>query len=205
MTDEKDDAGVESDINVRSQKVIERCNEEPNEDFIIPHEDGFVFLPISHLEMMLDEIFFGHWSVRNFKYEQIHNELIGSLEIVVVHPATGDDIVRSGAGAVTVFRSTMTNLALDLPRLKTECVKNAVQSLGKCFGRDLNREILDCYDPPIKPPKDDTKDKLIDKVTKALDAYQGKDKEDLRARCAEKMESEEFTDEFAQEMLKRLS
>jgi hypothetical protein len=37
--------------------------------------------------------------------------------------------------------------ALDLafPKLKTECIKNAALSLGKLFGRDLNRKNADVY------------------------------------------------------------
>jgi hypothetical protein len=201
-TDEKDH---EENPLVKVQRVIERCNEDPNEDFVIAHEDGFVFLPISHIEMMLDEIFYGHWSVRGFIYEAVQNELLGSLEVEVIHPVTAAPIVRAGAGAVTIMKGTVTNLSLDLPRLKVECIKNAVQSLGKCFGRDLNREILDSYEPPIKPPKDEKKDKLIDKVTKVLDAYEGKDRDEIRAECVARMESESFTNEFAEEMLKRMS
>jgi len=39
--------------------------------------------------------------------------------------------------------------ALDMafPKLKSECLKNAAQSLGKIFGRDLNRKNADKYQP----------------------------------------------------------
>ena len=39
--------------------------------------------------------------------------------------------------------------ALDMafPKLKSECLKNAAQSLGKIFGRDLNRKNVDQYQP----------------------------------------------------------
>jgi hypothetical protein len=39
--------------------------------------------------------------------------------------------------------------ALDMgfPKLKTECFKNACNSLGKMFGRDLNRVKSDEYNP----------------------------------------------------------
>ena len=42
--------------------------------------------------------------------------------------------------------------ALDLgfPKLKAECLKNAAQSLGKIFGRDLNRKNTDEFTPVIK-------------------------------------------------------
>ncbi|MDE1971448.1 MAG: hypothetical protein KGI50_07785, partial [Patescibacteria group bacterium] len=42
--------------------------------------------------------------------------------------------------------------ALDLgyPKLKAECVKNAAQSLGKIFGRDINRKKADTFKPAFK-------------------------------------------------------
>jgi hypothetical protein len=38
-------------------------------------------------------------------------------------------------------------LDLAFPKLKAECVKNAALSLGKLFGRDLNRKNKDEYKP----------------------------------------------------------
>jgi hypothetical protein len=42
--------------------------------------------------------------------------------------------------------------ALDMgfPKLKAECLKNASQSLGKVFGRDINRKTSDTFQPLVK-------------------------------------------------------
>ena len=70
-------------------------------------------------------------------------------------------ITRVGAGAVMIqqkadsditdigakIKNTMTK---DYPHLKAECFRNACLSLGKSFGRDLNREFQDQYMPIIK-------------------------------------------------------
>jgi hypothetical protein len=127
-------------------------------------------LVISHVEMTLDEIFFGHWRTENFKWSAIANEVQGSLELVCLHPVTGFEMRRTGAASIVItvdkvpdeikedpiarnrWALTPDNKkpnALDLafPKLKTECLKNAALSLGKLFGRDLNRRNTDNYKP----------------------------------------------------------
>ena len=135
-------------------------------------------LTISHVEMTLDEYFFGLWSTENFKWSVIQNEVVGSLDLIVVHPMNGMFIRRTGAASIIIQvdkvpdeiknNSKARNIhalspenkkpnALDMgfPKLKAECLKNAAQSLGKIFGRDLNRKQKDTFNPLLK--KDDTK------------------------------------------------
>ena len=153
------------------QKFLQRLNSEPAIEGILPTPDGKAkTLVISHVEMTLDELFFGQWSTRNFQWSAIANEVQGSLELVVIHPVSGREIVRTGAGSVIIMvdkvpdevkinpqlrnqwalnPSNKKANALDLafPKLKAECLKNAALSFGKVFGRDLNRNIVDEYRP----------------------------------------------------------
>ncbi|MFO0204151.1 MAG: hypothetical protein ACK528_13590, partial [Alphaproteobacteria bacterium] len=123
-------------------------------------------LVISHVETTLDEMFFGHWRTENFKWERMANEVVGSIDLVVIHPISGYELRRSGAASIVIMvdraPQNLDNIernrwalnadnkkpnALDLafPKLKTECIKNAALSLGKLFGRDLNRKNFDVY------------------------------------------------------------
>lgn len=127
-------------------------------------------LVISHIEMTLDEIYFGHWRTENFKWSTIANEVQASLELVVTHPISGYELRRTGAASVVIMvdkvpddlrndpqarnewalnPSNKKANAMDLAfgKLKSECLKNAAQSLGKVFGRDLNRKNKDSYKP----------------------------------------------------------
>ena len=127
-------------------------------------------LVISHIEMTLDEIYFGHWRTENFKWSTIANEVQASLELVVTHPISGYELRRTGAASVVIMvdkvpddlrndpqarnewalnPSNKKANAMDLAfgKLKSECLKNAAQSLGKVFGRDLNRKNKDAYKP----------------------------------------------------------
>lgn len=113
------------------------------------------YLPISFLEMELDELMFGQWGTSNFHYSVIGNEVAGKITLWFIHPVTGLRIEREGAAATMIrckkdtipsFESKIANaLGMDIPHLKTDCIRNAISSLGKRFGRDLNREHTDIF------------------------------------------------------------
>ena len=129
---------------------------ESNEIKINDKANNARFIPISMIEDKLDEIFFGLWEVKDFRYQCIANEIAGSLQLRVFHPVAQTWIERTGAAAVMVQMKSkdkggdgrisnidnkiLNTLEKDFPHLKAECVKNAARSLGKWFGRDLNRK-----------------------------------------------------------------
>lgn len=144
-------------------------NAEPNQAELGTTPDGKAkTLPISFIETTLDELYFGQWSTENFVYQLVANEVIGSLELVVTHPITGQMVRRTGAASIQITvdavpeeikndRQQKNRWALDpsnkksnaldmsFPKLKAECTKNAAQSLGRIFGRDLNRKQSDKF------------------------------------------------------------
>ena len=172
------------------QKFQGRLNSEPTlESVELTPDKKASTVVISHIEMTLDELFFGQWSTENFKWHAIANEVQGSLELVVVHPVTGMEIRRTGAASVIIMvdrvpdgitgternqwalnPSNKKANALDLafPKLKAECLKNAAQSLGKIFGRDLNRKNKDSYKPYKIAPQDVTVKQLPESTMKMI-------------------------------------
>lgn len=167
---------TDKDTLVSIQKFQALLNQEPPETSLGDTADGKAkTVTISHVEMTLDELFFGQWSIKNFTSKLIANEVCGELELVCIHPVTGREITRTGAASIVIMvdklsdqqKSQMSSQernqwaldsrnkkpnALDLayPKLKSECLKNAAQSLGKIFGRDLNRKVKDGYNPIVK-------------------------------------------------------
>jgi hypothetical protein len=121
------------------------------------------YLPISYVENKLDELFFGAWEVTDFHCQVIANEIVGWLQLRVFHPVLKTWLSRAGNasvqiqmyakdkggdGDITNVRNKIVNtLVKDFPHLKSECIKNAARSLGKAFGRDLNRKEIDNYEP----------------------------------------------------------
>ena len=198
----------------RMQKIQVFLNKEPDKEQVAKYSVGnvkFDYLPISHIEMLLDEAFFGQWSIVDFNYLQVCNEIIGSLTLEVIHPVSGMRIKRVGCGAVQIKQDKDTHikdflqhkkknaLQMDFPRLKAECFKNAALTLGKQFGRDMRRDETDEFTPLI-----DDQQSNIEKVIKALDTYKGTDREELKAMAMEKKEAEEFDSMFTKEIMGKI-
>lgn len=163
-------------LRLQLQEFARRLNAEPDINELEKTPDGKAWsLPISFVEMTLDEIYLGLWDTVNYKWSAIANEVQGSLELVVVHPITGREVRRTGAASIVITVDSLSdedkkgmtkearNLyalnpenkkpnALDLgfPKLKAECTKNAAQTLGKVFGRDINRKKFDAFKPAFK-------------------------------------------------------
>jgi hypothetical protein len=154
-------------LKVSLQNFIEKLNREPNPAEFEPTPDGRArFLPVSFVEMTLDEIFLGQWELSEISYSQIFNEVVGTGILTVYNPITSRPIRRAGFGAVVItqdkdasiadFNITKKKNALDLtfPKLKAEILKNAASSLGKVFGRDINRKQKDVFKPVLKTLSD---------------------------------------------------
>lgn len=149
------------------QDFARKLNVEPDPREFEKTPDGQAqYLPVSFVEMTLDEIFHGQWELTDIQTQQIFNEVVGNGILTVYHPVTGRPIRRAGFGAVVItqdkgaaiadFNITKKKNALDLtyPKLKAEILKNAASSLGKVFGRDINRKQRDVFKPTLKPLSD---------------------------------------------------
>lgn len=115
-----------------------------------------MYLPISFLETTLDELYFGLWKTDGFTTRVIGNEICGELNLHVYHPIAEIWITRIGAAATMIRqvkdagvmeadKKIKNALEMDYPHLKADCFRNACLSLGKTFGRDLNRKFIDTY------------------------------------------------------------
>ena len=167
-------ATTNDEIRVKLQNFMKLISNAPKPESIgeTPDKRAKTIL-ISHIETTLDEYFFGLWETVNFRWTQMGNEVVGAIDLRVFHPVAGVWITRQGAASVVIMvdkapdgmDSKDRNLwaldmqnkksnALDMgfPKLKTECLKNAANSLGALFGRDINRKEKDrdVYAPIFK-------------------------------------------------------
>lgn len=167
----------EDQLRIQIQNFQEKLNREPDPREFQPTPDGKArTLPISFVEMTLDELFFGQWETTEPKFQQVFNEVIGTVELTVWHPITGRKITRSGWASVVItqdkdaavmdFNLTKKKNALDLafPKLGAEAVKNAARSLGKIFGRDINRKEVDVFKPALKTLPDEAFKKAMERA-----------------------------------------
>ena len=178
---------------------------------------GFEYIPIEQIEADLDSIFNGQWEYYDFTYQAIGNEITGSLTLRFFHPVSKQWLRRVGAGAVQVrfkkdtdildIRNKITTaLQMDLPHLKSECLKNAVQSIGRIFGRNLRREedieIEEIYKPAPEYPED------VKKIIEGIKIAPTKLKlADYWAEFEEKLKTNpnfnQFTEDIKQTYIKR--
>lgn len=165
------------DLAVLMQSFAAKLNKEPDTNELDKTPDGKAkTLPISFVEMTLDELFFGQWELSDVTYQQIFNEVVGTGILTVWHPISGRPIRRAGFASVVItqdkdaqiadFQSTKKKNALDLsfPKLNAEILKNAAKSLGKIFGRDINRRQVDIFKPVLKPLSDEALSAAITRI-----------------------------------------
>ena len=130
-----------------------------------------LYIPISIQQTKLDILFAGLWQSKNFKWERMANEIVGTIELEVFHPIIKKWITRTGtAGVIIRFEKgskvyefdnkQMNALVMDFPHLEASAFNNACQKFGKWFGRDLNREHKGDYNPLMPTLNDE----LLDKV-----------------------------------------
>lgn len=138
-------------MTLTSKEIEARLSRKPHPK-AIKVRDGRPYVPISSIEKQLDMLFgvFG-WQTSELKTIVVINEVCGSLELQVKNPDTGEWITRHGMAAVQV-QMTKDSSVLDagskiknamekmFPKLKSDCISNAAQGLGKLFGRDLARK-----------------------------------------------------------------
>ena len=156
----------EKNTQLRLQKFVKFLSKEPDPSYIKTNKyaNNSQYLPVSFIEMNLDEAFFGLWQIDNFSYTVIVNEIVGSVDLKIFHPISKMWLTRTGcasvqiqlekgAGVTNIEKKGKNTLVKDFPHLKTECIKNAAKSIGKLFGRDLNRQEKAVYMPviPMKP------------------------------------------------------
>ena len=187
---------IEQAFLARLQRFVEILNTNVEIEKLQEHPivKNCKYLPISEMEMALDEIFFGQWNTENFKWQVVSNEVCGSIELSVYHPLSKQWLKRTGATAIQIMvdsipeklKNTMTRQDINtwassidnkkpgaltnggFAKLKAEGFKNACLSLGRYFGRDVNREhSADDYLGTIKDP-DERKSELRQQISDSL-------------------------------------
>jgi hypothetical protein len=115
------------------------------------------FVPISFVQMKLDKFFMGLWRTRDFRYSVVVNEICGSITLEYYHPFAKCWITREGSAAVMIMQKSGSDISdvnakikntlqKDLPHLMASCIVSAAKTIGKTFGRDLNRKDEDDYE-----------------------------------------------------------
>lgn len=141
---------------VNLESFTKALNRAPQNTKVNKFANNTQYIPISNIQTLLDQMFFGLWQTKNFTFQVIANELVGKIELWVYHPIVKDWIVRTGVAAAQIRQNKgakltdidskiKNSLEMDAPHLYADCVKSAAKTLGAAFGRDLNRNFVDNY------------------------------------------------------------
>lgn len=147
-------------------KWLIMAHDEPEKVCVNKFAKNTKYVPISYIEMKLDELFFDGWNLEIKSYELVLNSIVVSVRITGLNPATGREFYRDGIGSKAIQLNSNSKpmdisniksngLELAFPAAKAQAFKNAAQSIGKVFGRDISREIQDEYNPIVKPGDND--------------------------------------------------
>jgi len=213
---------TENGIRVKAQNFQKLLHKKPDKKDVKVNEQAgnSLYLPISFVEMTLDEMFFGLWKTLNFKYTVIVNEIVYSIELHYFHPTHKEWLCRTGASAVPIQMKSkdkggtgdITNvkdkyknaLVKDFPHGKASAITNAALSIGKIFGRDLNRKFEDQYNPLIRDEEKPEIEVIMENIITELDHYTGDDKDTIKQMCVDKKNAGEFDLKFAQGICDRI-
>lgn len=136
----------------RLENFVEFVNQAPPKDSVHNHPiaKGVKYIPIDHIETMMDKIF-KLWNVEILREGQLLNSVYVTVRVNYIHPITGEWMHQDGVGAVAIqvesgkdasdLKSIKSNaIMLGLPSAKSFAIKDAVEHIGKSFGRDINRK-----------------------------------------------------------------
>ena len=147
---------TQPDIQVKAREEwLKRFDAAPER---IEKYSGASYVPISVVEHSLNQDYMGLWSLDTPTYQVVANQIVGTAVLHVFDLNAKVWIRRVGFGAVVIRQSSGAQvtdasaiiknaLVMDFAKLKTEILKNAVKTLGKKYGGDLNRAIEDNYEP----------------------------------------------------------
>lgn len=141
---------VPNSDNIKS--FVKLVSHAPPKDSVKNHPlaSGVKFIPIGHIEAMMDKIF-KLWNVEVLREGQLLNSIYVVVRVNYLHPALNEWQHQDGLGAVAIQTDKDKSAAdiahiksnaimLALPAAKSFAIKDAVEHIGKSFGRDLNRK-----------------------------------------------------------------
>jgi len=127
-------------------------NQSPYEEWIKKHPVyGNQYLPIDKVEWLLT-VLFGSWKVEVKEVKMIANSMQCTIRLYYWNEHKNEFDWQDGVGAAPMQQDKgggqlkPNGVMLATPIAKTNAIKDAADTIGRVFGRDLNRRGLITYD-----------------------------------------------------------
>lgn len=180
----------------RTNDLTVLLNQEPNKTWIKDHPTAanVKYIPIGIIEWLLTYIFVT-WHVEIRETKLIANSVCVTIRLFYRDPITGEEKWTDGVGAAAlqVNKGEMASdfdkiksaaVMIAAPMAKTYAIKDAAETLGRLFGKDLNRKEEMGYDQFLgRFEKTDELQNIKNRIKEALNHYQGSDCEEIRKEC----------------------
>jgi hypothetical protein len=153
------------------------------------------YLPIERIEWLLTRIFIS-WRVEIKDSKLIGNSVVVTVRLHYKSVVTGEWEYQDGigasplqtdkdAGAIEFNKLKSGAVQMAAPSAETYAIKDAAEKLGKLFGKDLNRKDTMNYDALANTFETEEKamKAALKKILDGLDAYKGKDKNQIKEEC----------------------
>lgn len=156
-------------------------NQNPPAKWVKEHPVSKVkYIPIEIIENTLTQLF-QEWSVEVKNVQQILNSIAVTVRVHYKDPLTGEMKFQDGVGAVPAQSDKGTVLSIGtvksnaiqigLPAAKSFAIKDAVEHIGKLFGRDIGRvnalDFIPRYSNEDGTPKNSENVRVKDFISKA--------------------------------------
>lgn len=150
MKNEITTTNISDEFKLQIEAFIDAINKPPRKTKT-DQKKGIVYITISEIEVLLDTIFFGQWQTEITQCLIVGNEIVMNIKLGIFHPITQQWIWRAGTASAMIRQvkdakisdidSKIKNaVEMDAPHAKASAIKNAAQSLGNMFGRNLRRK-----------------------------------------------------------------
>lgn len=202
------------DVLDKQNSVNILLNQEPKKEWLKTHPivTNLKYLPIERVEWLLTNIFI-KWRVEVLREGVMANSAYCTVRLHYKDPITGEwdwtDGVGSaplqtdkGAGATDWTKIKSDSVMKGLPAAKSFAVKDAAETLGKLFGKDLNRKDEIAYNTLIgKFDNQDKSELLIDLIDRLPDAGL---KNLYKADCKKAKAENKYTPDFINAMIEKV-
>ena len=180
----------------RTSDLTVFLNQPPHASWIKDHPtaQNVKYIPIGIVEWLLTYIFVT-WRIEIRETKLIANAVCVTIRLFYRDPVTGEERWTDGVGAAAlqVNKGEMASdfdkiksasVMIAAPMAKSYAIKDAAETLGKLFGKDLNRKEDMGYDQFLgRFEKKDELHEIKARIKEALNTYQGADCEDIRKEC----------------------
>lgn len=131
-------------------QFLKVVNQNPPEKWVKEHPIAKIkYIPIEIIENTMTQLF-QEWSVEVKEVQQILNSVAVTVRVHYKDPISGITKFQDGVGAVPAQSEKGTALSIStiranaiqigLPAAKSFAIKDAVEHIGKLFGRDIGRK-----------------------------------------------------------------